>query len=179
MTRGPTGFHSKPIRAKQNNASPIPPPSARFRRPAPLADWKRRPETPAGARRTSMSETTSSAGTRARAAWDCASARAHGFAQGWSFPDARVGRPDSLSVHVRGCVPARPRACRRRLRVRYPWASWSLTVRPSTRIALYPWVVTPGTGWWPPLDGRAMMAQEDSRSPEARSCWTGMRCMRL
>jgi len=31
---------------------------------------------------------------------------------GWSFPDARVGRPNSSSVHVRGCVPARSRACR-------------------------------------------------------------------
>ena len=62
------------------------PPSARFRRPAPLADWcQRRPEIPVCAGRASMPETTSSAGTRARAIWDRASARAHGFAQGGRF----------------------------------------------------------------------------------------------
>ena len=53
-----------PIRAEQNDATQSQPPSARFRRTAPFADWQRRPEIPVCARRAPMPEPTSSAGTR-------------------------------------------------------------------------------------------------------------------
>ena len=78
--------------------------NARFRRPraAPLADRQRRPEIPVCARRASMPERPRLPGPeRARAR------------SGWSFPDARAGRPNPSSVHIRRCVPARSRACRR------------------------------------------------------------------